>query len=219
MGEQLVARMFDRLTKKWTSTPHGLACECALAFTWPPNATTVREVGPVFCNVRKVGGMNEFGDVGQWLDIGCLVFSCDWILSRHSNGLTIRGCPVSSLSGSPLAVAVRTPTPVAFMAGSALELDLPNPELYKSGKSKLSVLIIGFYCSKKHYIDDGAVFHVSSPVYRKIFCLVCRPSSLLAGKNGRHSRQTTGWRTQTQWQCQSWRGSWERIWYSKPTKT
>ena len=81
------------------------------------------------------------------MPVESLVSSCDWVLSRHTNGLTIRGCPVTI--GSPLAVAVKTAGTLVFVAGSALELEMKNPERYKSGKGRLSVLLIGFYCSKK----------------------------------------------------------------------
>ena len=107
--------------------------------------------------------MIEFDVGSQELPVQSLVAACDWVLARHASGLTIRGCPISAGFGSPLAVAVKTASSArsVFVAGSALELDLPNPERYKSGKQKLSVLVIGFYCSKKKYDAEGAVYHVS----------------------------------------------------------
>ena len=125
----------------------------------PVGATNSKDLGFICCKVRRAGGLKDFDVPSQLIPVEALVSACDWILARHANGLTIRGCPVSI--GSPLAVAVKTAGPMAFVAGSALELDLPNPERYKSGKAKLSVLILGFYCSKKKYDSEGAVFHVS----------------------------------------------------------
>ena len=123
----------------------------------------MQDVGSVLCRVRRVnGGMNDYDVASEMISVQSLVHACDCVIAEHSDGLTIRGCPVPDGNGSPLAVAMKTSTNVLFVAGSALEMDLPNSERYKSGKSKVSVLIIGFYCSKKKYYEEGAVFHVSS---------------------------------------------------------
>ena len=43
-----------------------------------------------------------------------------------------------------------------------MEVELDNPTEYKRGKEKLSVLIVGYFCSKKKPHEDGAGFQVSA---------------------------------------------------------
>ena len=134
--------------------------------------------------------MCDFDVASQMIPVEALVSACDWVLSRHTNGLTIRGCPVTSGFGSPLAVAVKTAGTLAFVAGSALELELQNPERYKSGKGRLSVLIVGFYCSKKKYDSESAVFHVS--YYLAFMCSSKTPTGCTSGGLGEATSYQAG---------------------------
>ena len=43
-----------------------------------------------------------------------------------------------------------------------MEAELQNPGDYRRGKEKVSMLIVGFYCSKKQAHEEGAGFQVSS---------------------------------------------------------
>ena len=50
-----------------------------------------------------------------------------------------------------------------FVSGAAMEVELVHPERYKRGKERVSVLIVGFYCTKKFFASEGACFHVILP--------------------------------------------------------
>ena len=171
-----MARMYDPISRKWCDAPYGIACKCTSQFNWPEKATSIAELGSVEVEMRISGGFNTYNIVKSVL-LERLVLASDWILSRHANGLTVRGCPVSI--GSPLAVGVQASSSAIFFAGSVMEMELPKPELYKRGKGKVSVLVIGFYCSKKKYDLPGAVYHVSD--------CIC-PQSLLA-----HAGHSSRW--------------------------
>ena len=97
-----------------------------------------------------------------------LTLASDWVIARHSSGLTIRGSPVTQGYGSPLGVALKTAGSRLFMAGSVMEAELQNPGDYRRGKEKVSMLIVGFYCSKKQAHEEGAGFQVSSRINRNI---------------------------------------------------
>ena len=163
IGDELVARLFDPETKLWTGFPHGIACKCIEAFEWPESARSLEGLGEIRCQARTAGGFNEYDIEDQRISVESLVLACDWILTRHSSGLTVRGAPVTK--GSPLAVATQTSSSAVFLAGSVLELSLEDPALYKRGKGKISVLLIGFYCSKAKFDKPGAIYHVSEPTY------------------------------------------------------
>ena len=141
--------------------PYGFACQAILDYTWPEDSSCLGQLGSVLCKVRTKGGILDFDVTSQWILLESLVLACDWVLARHSSGLTIRGCPVPEGFGSPLAVAVKTPASRIFMAGSVMELELKNSGDYKRGKEKISVLIVGYYCSKKKAHEEGAGFQVS----------------------------------------------------------
>lgn len=158
-GEELVARKRDS-NSKWCVTPHGLACRCVETFTWPEHATRIDELGSIQCELRTEGAFNEYNVQSIPIMVEGLVFANDWILARHSNGLTVRGAPVTR--GSPLCVGVQAPSTAIFVAGSVLEMDLERPELYKRGKVRVTVLLVGILCSKKQFDDNGAIFHVSN---------------------------------------------------------
>ena len=155
-----MARLFDETTKRWTDPPYGVACQSQTDFVWPSVSTKSGDLGSIPCAMRGNGGINSYGEVEQ-VPVEALVLASEWILGTHITGLTVRGAPVQRGAGSPLGVIVQTSSAAVFIAGSAMEMDLPNPERYKKGKEKVSVLIIGFYCSRKFFSDDGAIFHVS----------------------------------------------------------
>ena len=143
----------------WSEPPNGMACMCIEAYTWPNDATASSQVGSVVCSLRTGGGVGNYNVTRVRIPVTGLVLPCDWVLCTSNNSdLTIRGSPVEV--GSPLAVVFKTTSSV-FISGSAIEIDLGQPELYFRGKSKLSMLVIGFYCSKKKNATDAAIYHVS----------------------------------------------------------
>ena len=160
VGDELVARMFHPASNTYCDPPHGLACRCTVAFIWPSTACSNADLGLIEVEMRTIGGFDVYNIEKVMVLVERLVLASDWILARHVSGLTVRGCPVSI--GSPLAVGVQASSSALFFAGSVLERDLASSELYKRGKSKVSVLVIGFFCCKKKYDSPGAVFHVSA---------------------------------------------------------
>ena len=157
----MVARLFDLRTKMWTNPPYGVTCKCVEDFVWPSAATSLDELGSVKCEIRGKDGLNEYNKPCQLVPVESLVLASEWILVKHANGLTVRGCPVAIGGvGSPLAVIVETPNLKVFVSGSVMEMELLNPERYKKGKERVSVLIVGFYCTKR-LLADGACYHVS----------------------------------------------------------
>ena len=102
----------------------------------------------------------DYNITHQWVLLESLVLASDWVLARHSSGLTIRGSPVTPGYGSPLGVALKTAGSRLLMAGSVMEAELENPGNYKRGKDKVSMLIVGYYCSKKQAHEEGAGFQV-----------------------------------------------------------
>ena len=104
--------------------------------------------------------INDY-DEPRMICLESLVLASEWILTKHASGLTVRGSPVCRSLGSPLAVILETPASTVFVSGAAMEAELVNPERYKRGKERVSVLIVGFYCTKKYFASEGACFHVS----------------------------------------------------------
>ena len=103
----------------------------------------------------------DYNITPKWVLLESLVLASDWVLARHSSGLTIRGSPVTPGYGSPLGVALKTAGSRLLMAGSVMEAELENPGNYKrAGKDKVSMLIVGYYCSKKQAHEEGAGFQV-----------------------------------------------------------
>ena len=151
-------------SKLWASAPNVFACSCASQYIWPISATSrVVSLETVNCIVRIRGGCADYEPVSFDILLEALVFASDWPLTRtaHITKGTVGdvyGCPVTV--GSPFGVAMCSSSGL-ILAGSVLELDLPNPERYKKGMQTLSVLVIGFYCAKRKWCEEGAVFHVS----------------------------------------------------------
>ena len=112
--------------------------------------------------MRIRGGCADYEPIAYDILMEALVLASDWPLTptttmaRGTVG-EIYGCPVTV--GSPFGVAMWTSTGL-ILAGTVLEFDLPNPEKYKRVMYTVSVLVIGFYCAKRKWFDQGAVFHV-----------------------------------------------------------
>ena len=118
------------------------------------------DLGKVRCALRTSGGIGSFNIECVMVPLASLVFACDWIITENAEQ-SIRGCPVPVGYGSPLGVAFKAPSGKVLLAGSCLEISCPNPELYLRGRDKISVLVIGFYCTKRVRSMDGGVYHVS----------------------------------------------------------
>ena len=144
----------------WSCAPHGFGCYCVEPFDWPTDCATVEDLAElvVLCRVRKAGGFEDHGLEDVKLPIVALVLASEWVLTQDDAPVVIGGCPVTR--GSPFGVIAQTSLG-AFVAGSILEIDIPEPERYKRGKGVISVLIAGFYCAKKQWISKGATWHVS----------------------------------------------------------
>ena len=161
VGEELIARVYDRGRKMFSLTPCGYACVCAQEWVWPIGSTSGIGLGCVTCKVRwESGGINDFDDGLYNIPVEHLVFASDWVISDPGTAShSVRGCPVGEKHGSPLGVALRIGSRL-LVAGNCLELALVNPEKYKRGKTKISLLVIGFYCCKKAFAKEGAIYHV-----------------------------------------------------------
>ena len=161
VGEQMMARVYDRQRKLFSLTPCGYACICAQEWIWPAGSTSSVDLGCVICKVRwEAGGIDDFDEDLHFVPVEHLVFASDWVVSDPGTVThSVRGCPVGDKFGSPLAVALRMGTRL-LVAGNCLELTLANPEKYKRGKTKISLLVIGFYCCKKAFAKEGAIYHV-----------------------------------------------------------
>ena len=158
VGEELVARLYNMEKEMWTDVPHGLGCVCLETYTWPATAVSNEQAGSAICSLRTEGEIGNYNYARVNIPVASLVLACDWMLCTSNNGeQSIRGSPVHE--GSPLGVVYKNSSSV-YAVGSTIDIDMGSPELYLRGKSKISMLVIGFYCTKKENASDSAIYHV-----------------------------------------------------------
>ena len=126
--------MYDCETGLWTDSPHGYGCYSTENWVWPVDAEAIEDLADakVECKIRTVGGCEDHGSENVRIPVVALVFASDWMLTQGEANVSVGGCPVTK--GSPLGVILRNSTGV-FVAGSILEIDLPEPEKYKRGST------------------------------------------------------------------------------------
>ena len=121
-------------------------------------------LGVVDSKVRIRGSCGEYEERVVLIPVEAIVFASDWPLSSNLSALTVYGCPVTK--GSPFGVAMRSAAGL-LVAGTILEVELPDPGKYKRGKETLSVLVVGLYSAKGRWNEEGAIYHVRDCISKR----------------------------------------------------